>query len=453
PADRVLLEPEDLYVYSSDATHYFKWRAPEAVVLPETVEEVSQLIRYADKQEVPVTPRGAGSGLEGGCTPIQGGIVADMKRMNKILEINRGNMTAQVESGLVLANFHRAVEKMGLFYPPDPQSKSVCTLGGNVSTRAGGARGIKYGTTPNYVLGLEVVLPDGSVIKTGSKCVKHSVGYDLTHLLTGAEGTLGIITKVTVRLLPLPPAHRTILVTIDTLENAARTVSEIVASGTVPAMLEFLGGMAMNTLNKVLPSPVDTSAGAEAYLLIDLDGTPAQLDHDASAIDSLCRQMNALEMRVIENEKEAKAYWDGRAKLGPMVQALFKKCFPEDITVPRNRIPELVRSIQEISASTGMMIGIAGHLGDGNMHPTLMYPEVNEEMERRADAAVRKMIRLTLDLEGTMSGEHGVGLHKSQYLAWELGEHQVELMKRIKKAFDPKGIMNPGKIWVEAGKA
>ena len=250
----VMAQIEDLHAYSSDAIHYFASHLPDAVVLPETTEDVSKVLKYAFAHAVPVTPRGAGSGLSAGATPIKGGIVLDLKRMNKILNINRGNMTARVEAGVVLQDFHHEVEKQKLFYPPDPQSLQVCTLGGNVATRAGGPRGVKYGTTGNYVLGLEVVLPDGEVINTGGICVKQSVGYDLTHLLTGSEGTLGVITKINLRILPLPSGHRTGLVVCETIDHAAKVISEIIAEGIIPARLEFLHKGAIGVMNRLLPT-------------------------------------------------------------------------------------------------------------------------------------------------------------------------------------------------------
>ena len=447
--DRVLTAPEDMIIYSSDTTFFYKRTPPDVVVLPMDEAEVSSVLKYAYAHDIPVTPRGAGTGLEGGCTPVRGGIVLDMKKMCKILEIDRGNMTARVESGVVLARFHSAVEKMSLFYPPDPQSMTVCTLGGNVSTRAGGARGVKYGTTPNYVLGLEMVLPDGSIITTGSKCVKHSVGYDITHLLTGAEGTLGVITKIDLRLLPLPKAHKTLVAAVDTLKHAAEMVSEIIGSGAVPAMLEYITQLGMATMNSSIKPPLDTSR-AEAFLLMDIDGSESQVLADAQSIKKLCMDMKALEVRVIEDEKEAKTYWKARANLGASVSRFMERVIMGCVAVPRNRLPELVESLQEISASTGVFIGVAGHAGDGNLHPTLLVPKLNNEVDKKNEVATDQIIKKTLELGGTISGEHGIGLQKSKYLEWQCGEVQVDLMKRIKKAFDPKGIMNPGKLWPDA---
>jgi len=446
---RVRTDLEDLLAYTNDATHYYKRSMPDAVVLPENTAEVSRVMAYATRQQIPVTPRGAGSGLSGACTPVKGGIVMDMKRMNQIIEIDARNMTATVEAGLVLANFHRAVEKLGLFYPPDPQSMSVCTLGGNVATRAGGPRGVKYGTTGNYVLGLEFVLPDGTVINSGGKFVKQSVGYDLTHLMTGSEGTLGVITRVNVRLLPLPPAHRTLVVTCESPEQAAEMVAEIIARGTVPSMLEYLSQGAVGIMNNIISPPLP--GDAEAYLLIEIDGTESQVDYDTFVITGLCREMKPREIRVIEDEREAASYWRARSNLYPLMLSILERVITEDLTVPRSMLPEMVRMVQEVSASLGVGIGLGGHAGDGNIHPTILHFQTSPELDEKSQVAIGELLKKGLELGGTISGEHGIGIHKAEFLAWDLGEAQIELMKRVKRAFDPLDIMNPGKIWPEGG--
>ena len=447
--DRVRADTEDLFSYSSDATRYFVSHMPDAVVLPDTTEQVSKVVRYAFDHDIPLTPRGAGSGLSAGCTPVRGGIVLDMKRMRRIVDINRGNMTATVEAGVVLSTFHRAVEKQRLFYPPDPQSMDVCTIGGNVATQAGGPHGVKYGTTKNYVLGLEVVLPDGEVINTGGVCVKQSTGYDLTHLLTGSEGTLAVITRANLRLLPLPAGHRTVVVICKTVDQAAEMVSEIIAAGTVPARLEYLPQGAIALMNQFISPPL--TMDGQACLLMDIDGSKSQIEEDSSDIRALSNSMGAMDVRIIEDEKEAETYWKARRNLHSSILAVFRRAIVEDVTVPRNRIPEFVRAVQDISASLGTFIGMGGHAGDGNVHPNIILDEISEETEKKAQAAVERIIKAGLELGGTISGEHGIGLHKARFLAWELGEVQIGLLKRVKAAFDPKGIMNPGKIWEHGG--
>lgn len=448
---QVLSLPEDLMAYASDATHYYANRIPDAVVLPANSEDVGRVMKYASEHDVPVTPRGAGSGLAGGCTPVHGGIVMDMKRMNRLLEIDRDNLTAEVEAGLVLRQFTRSVERQGLFYPPDPQSAAVCTLGGNIATRAGGPRGVKYGTTGNYLLGTEIVLSDGTVIRTGGKMMKQSSGYDITHLMAGSEGTLGIITRANLRLLTLPPVHNTMVISCVSLDQAAELVSAIIASGTVPAMLEFLIKLAIMVMNNYITPPLPLDY--EAYLLVDVDGSANQVEEDTRKIKGICHDLGIPDLRIVEDPREAASYWEARSKLYPLMLSIMKRVITEDITVPRNRIPDFVRGVQAIAADIAIQIGLAGHSGDGNMHPTILQPEVNDDINARAKQAIDRIIRLGLDLGGTISGEHGIGLHKQEYLEWEFGPAQVELMKRIKGAFDPKGLLNPGKIWLEGGEA
>ncbi len=448
---RVKTSAEDLLAYTSDATYDYGGKGmPDAVVLPESVEEVSRVLKYASDRTIPVTPRGAGTGLAGGCVPIRGGIVLDMMRMNRILDIDRRNMTARVESGVVLGRFQSAVEKQGLFYPPDPQSQTVSTLGGNVSTRAGGPHGVKYGSTGDYVLGLEAVLAGGEMIRTGGICSKQSVGYDVTHLLTGAEGTLGVITGINLRLLPLPPASRTAVVICETAEQATEVVTEIIAGGTIPARLEFLVQGAVMLMNSMLSPPLNTDG--EACLLMELDGSATQIEEDSAAVEKLCACKSVLEVRVVEDEERAASYWKARSNLRSMALVMFKKVITEDVTVPRDRLPEYYRSVQNIMAplsSSGLLGGMGGHAGDGNVHPSIVFAaDPTEEMYELARSAVERIIRSGLDLGGTISGEHGIGMLKAGFLEWELGQAQVALLKRIKEAFDPKGIMNPGKIWL-----
>ena len=442
---KVKTDPEDLLAYSSDATRYYAQGNPQAVVLAGCVDDVCQVLKYANRQEIPLTPRGAGSGLSGGSTPIRGGIVLDMKRMNKILEISKGNMTARAESGVVLANFHRAVEKERLFYPPDPQSMDVCTLGGNVACRAGGPRGVKYGTTPNYVLGLEAVLPDGSVINTGGISVKQANGYNLTQILTGSEGTLAVITKVNLRLLTLPPGRKTAVIVCDSPQIAAELVSRIIYEGAVPAVLEYLSVGAIWLMNSYCPIPV--ALDGQAYLLLELDGSPALIEEDLEKIKSISSQMKAREVKVIEDAKQAAGIWKARKNLSPLILRIYQKSISEDVTVPRDKIAQMVKAVSEIGAQLGITTGMSGHAGDGNIHPGVQIMEVTPEAERKAEEAIKLIIEKGLELGGTVSGEHGIGLHKSAYLIRELGRDQIELMKRIKYAFDPRGILNPGKIW------
>ena len=441
-------EPEDLLVYRHDAIAYFAQGDPEAVVLPSDIAQAARVLAYASKNGIPLTPRGAGSGLSGGCTPVQGGIVLDTKRLKRILEINQGNLTARVEAGVVLAAFQKAVEAQGFFYPPDPQSKSVCTLGGNVATRAGGPRAVKYGTTANYLLGLEAVLPSGEVIHTGSACVKHSAGYDLTHLLAGSEGTLALITGATLRLIPKPPATCTALAVCLTMETAARIVSETIAGGVVPSMLELLTTASLAVFNRFVSPPLPQEG--EACLLMEFDGTAEEAQRQAREMAGACRDMGAMDVRVVPQPEEAALYWMVRSRLYPLIVSRFKRVVTEDVTVPRDRIPEFAAEVMRIARETGLSMGLTGHAGDGNMHPTIRMDEVSDELQQRADQTMARVVKAGLALGGVISGEHGVGLHKAAFLEQELGRAQIELMRRVKMAFDPAGIMNPGKIWPPA---
>lgn len=446
-AERVLDQPEDVSAYANDATFYVARHSPDAVAIPENIEEVSRLVKYAAQNKIPVVPRGAGTGLAGGCTPIHGGIVFDMKRMSRIIEIDHDNMSATVECGVVLDRFNRTLAKERLFYPPDPQSMAVCTIGGNIATRAGGPRGVKYGTTERYVTGLEAVMPDGSVMTTGGKFMKQASGYDLTHLMTGSEGTLGIITSAHLRILPMPGTRRTIVVTSATVDKAAEMVSAIIAEGAVPAMLEFLPKLAVTVLNNYLVSPLPLLG--DAYLLMELDGGAPQVEEESVKIKNICTAIGAVDVRIITEEKDYSSYWWGRSRLYPGMLQIFKRVITEDITVPRSSIPEFVRRIQAIAAKTGVLLGIAGHAGDGNMHPTIMQTEISEEMSVKAEAAIEEIVKAGLDLKGTISGEHGIGIHKNRFLELEHGAVEVGIMKKIKAALDPLNIMNPGKIWTE----
>lgn len=443
----IISEPEDLLAYESDATHDLARMKPDIVILPNTTEDVSRVIKFASQHRISVTPRGAGSGLAGGSTPIKKGIVLDLKRMNKIIEINRGNMTAVVESGVVLHDFHRAVEKQKLFYPPDPQSMTVCTIGGNIATRAGGPRGVKYGTTSHYVLGLEVVLPDGEIINTGGTCVKHSTGYDLTHLFAGSEGTLGVITKANLRLLPLPATHRTVIVSCSTAYQASKIISEIIANGVVPAMLEFISLSAIKLLNKYLIDPL--SLDGEAYLFLDLDGEIEQISKEIEHIQKICNEMAAVDIRIEEDEEKSASYWTARSNLYPSLVSSVKKLIPEDVTVPRDLLPDFITEIGKIPTMENISVSVSGHAGDGNFHPTIMLTEINSEIEKRAQEIAGEIVQCALKMRGGISGEHGIGLHKARFIEMELGARQLTLQKQIKNAVDPLGIMNPGKIWLE----
>ncbi len=446
---RVLVQPEDLIAYTNDATH--KRIRPAAVILPQGPEEVAAVLKYADRKLIPVVPRGAGTGLAGGATPVEGSLVLDLKLMNQVIEVNQGNLTATVECGVVTQKFHQLIESMGLFYPPDPQSMSVCTLGGNVATRAGGPRGVKYGTTKDYVLGIDAVLPDGSIISYGGKSVKMSSGYDLARLLSGSEGTLGVITKIIFKLLTLPPHRRTMVAIFPQLDDAAEAVSAVIAAGSVPSSLELLTKSSLESVESYIPLglPLDV----EAFLLIELDGDQYKVEQDCKVITDICQKHHVREVRAAKDSAEADRIWLARRALFPSSAHMAPNVLIEDATVPRTAVPAMVRKIQEISSRNQIVIGVSGHVGDGNLHPGILADRNNPEIMARAEKAMGEIASEALKLSGTLSGEHGIGYLKAPYLEWEFKREGVALMRRIKQAFDPNGIMNPGKLWAQGGDA
>ena len=447
---RVFTGREDLLAYAGDAAPAAGRDGtvlPAAVVVPVDTAEIAAVCRWADRHLAPLVPRGAGTGLSGGATPGPGSIVVDLKRMDRIVEIDRSNLTAVVECGVVTQNLQAAVEAAGLFYPPDPSSLSVSTMGGNVATRAGGPRGVKYGTTKDYVLGLAAVLPDGSLIGYGGKSVKMSSGYDLARLLTGSEGTLAVITGITVRLLALPPERRTILAIFPELDAAAEGVAAVMAQGAGPCALELLDRVLVNCIEDYLRMGLPRDA--EALLLIEVDGHPAQVERDVGLIEELCRRYGARSLTVAADAAQAESLWRARRALFPAVSSRAPTVLTEDATVPRSRVPDMVRAIRRIARDNRVEIGVCGHAGDGNLHPAILADRKDPELMERVERTVAEIAREALRLGGTLSGEHGIGTHKASYLEWEFGPRGVELMRRIKKAFDPNGIMNPGKLWIE----
>lgn len=439
--DRCLDRPEDLMVYSHDV---FAEKTPDAVVLPQTTEEVSRIMRFASREGIPVTPRGSATGLSGMCTPEHGGIVLAMSKMNKILEIAPEDRLAIIEPGVVTQDFQEAVERAGVFYPPDPASQSVCQMGGNVATNAGGPRCVKYGVTRDYLLGLEAVLASGEVIKTGGRPIKNVTGYDMTRLLCGSEGTLAVITKIIVKLVPKPEARRTLLVAFHSIDDASTTVSKIMAAGILPRALELMDNHYIRTTERIfkLGLPVD----AAALLIIEVDGFAETVDRQARIAKEFCEAQGAFDIKLAENEAEADRLWVAR-KVGSV--ALFrisKMMITEDATVPLSKIPAMVRKINEIGEKYRIPIYLLAHAGDGNMHPLITYDPQNPEESARVDNAVKELFEASIALGGTLSGEHGIGLAKKSFLHLEVTPAELQVWKNIKQSFDPKGILNPGKF-------
>ena len=441
--------PEDLACYAYDAAN--RNYCPELVVFPQKTEHVAGVMELAHTHGVLVVPRGAGTGMTGGAVAVHGGIVLVMTRFNRILTVDRLNLVAEVEPGVITGRFQEVVEAQGLFYPPDPSSAAYSTLGGNVAECAGGPSAVKYGVTRDYVLGLEVVLPTGEVISTGVSTAKGVVGYDLTRLIVGSEGTLGIITKVVVRLLPLPAVVRTLCAVFDRLEDAAESVSEIMCSGVIPRTVEYMDRAALECTEAYLHVGLPTDAGA--MLLIDVDGSPEGADAAAGHIRGICRAKGAREVTIADSEQAAADLWKARKAISPALFRFGPHKINEDIVVPRSRIPEMVGWIDELRKRTGLQMVTFGHAGDGNIHFNIMLDRNDRAVLEKAEKAVEALFRQTIKLGGTLSGEHGVGITKAPYLAMELGEEEIALMKRIKAAFDPKGILNPGKIFADPGGA
>jgi glycolate oxidase len=441
--DYISTDKEDRICYSYDATnqHFL----PEAVVFPGETKEISEIMKLANDETFPVVPRGAGSGFSGGSLPVQGGLVMVMERLNKVLAIDRENLVALVQPGVVTGDLQEQVERLGLFYPPDPASLKFCTIGGNVAECAGGPRALKYGVTKDYVLGLEVVLPTGEIVKTGVKTVKGVVGYDLTRLMVGSEGTLGVVTEIMLKLIPLPRSFKTMLVVFSDINDAAVTVSEIIASRVIPTTLEFMDQESIQCVEDYLKMGLPVDAGA--LLLIEVDGDLTDVEKQAELIRDICLEKGAGEVKIAGTKKEAKELWEARRAISPSLARLNLRKINEDVVVPRNKIPFLIEGIREIASKYNLTIANFGHAGDGNIHVNVMVPKDDPEELARGEKAVEEIFKLTVELDGTLSGEHGVGTAKAPYIGMELGAREINIMKEIKNLFDPKGILNPGKIF------
>jgi glycolate oxidase len=439
PEHLITTSPE-MMPYACDATQ--QESLPCAVVRPGTSQQVSEILAAANRNRVPVIPRGAGTGMSGGSVPVQGGIVLSLERMNRIIEIDEENLIAVVEPGVITGTLQLAVELRGLFYPPDPASHDTSTLGGNVAECAGGLRAVKYGVTKDYVLALEVVLPTGEIIHTGARTMKSVAGYDLTKLFVGSEGTLGIVTKITLKLLPLPETIRTLSAFFTSMQDAVQAVADIIKSKIVPRALELVDHSALKAVENYLSQ--DVSGGAAALLLVEVDGTMETVERESARIEALLRS-KAIRVETAGNDQERERIWKVRRSISPALKTLNLKKVNEDIVVPRSKILDILREIDSISKRYGFLIVNFGHAGDGNIHTNVM---VKEEDLPRAYEAVREIFAATIRLGGSITGEHGVGLTKAAFLPMELGPETIGAMLRIKRALDPNGILNPGKIFV-----
>ena len=441
--ENVATEKQDLLCYSYDATQMEF--LPDVVLFPANADEVSRVLKVANAQLVPVFPRGAGSGFSGGSLPRGGGIVLVTTRMDKILRIDEDNLIAEVEPGVVTEDFQKAVEKLGLFYPPDPASLKFSTLGGNVAECAGGPRAVKYGVTKDFVMGLELVLPTGEIIRTGGETVKGVVGYDLTKLICGSEGTLGVITGIILRLIPLPEAKKTMLAIFASIDGAATAVSAIIKAKIIPATLEFMDYATLQCVDRRFNLGIP--AEGRAVLIIEVDGDRDLIEKQAEFIHGLIKPLGLISFRVAQDAAEAEQLWKVRRLVSPSLREVNPTKYNEDIVVPRSKVPEIIRRIEQIRQRYEIPILNFGHAGDGNIHVNIMIDREIAGMDEKAHEAIREIFRAALDLGGTMSGEHGIGLTKAPYITMELSPPQIAAMKAIKKALDPNNILNPGKMF------
>lgn len=440
--DRVSTAPEDMAVYSYDGT----WVVgrPEIAVVPLDAREVAAVVRIASEEGIPIVPRGAASGLAGGAVPVFGGIVVSMTRMNRIREIDRVNLTVVTEPGVVTATLQAAVEREGLFYPPDPASIRMSTIGGNIATCAGGPRCLKYGVTRDYVLDLEVVLPNGEIMHTGAPTAKNVAGYDITHLFVGSEGTLGLVTEATLRLIPLPRARSTVMAEFTDVATAANAVTDVLGAGIVPCAMELMDNTTIRIVEEYLHTGLDTSAGA--VVLIEVDGDEEVVPRQGSEVEAVCRA-RAQRVRRAQSQAEADSLWAARRSVGAAFGLLRPHRLGEDIAVPRSKIPEAVERIRDIGIEYGLTIAIFGHAGDGNLHPNILLDLRDEDETKRTLGAADEIFRVAMQLGGVITGEHGIGLLKRDYLPLNLDPQAFALMRQIKRVIDPQNIMNPGKVF------
>lgn len=435
-------QKEDRVCYAYDATR--RSFMPEAVVFPENTAQVAEILRLASKHGFGVTPRGAGSGMSGGSLAVCGGLVMAMNRFARIISIDTDNFIAIVEPGVVTGVFQKAVAERGLFYPPDPSSADFSTLGGNLAECAGGPKAVKYGVTRDYVIGLEVVLPTGEVLRTGVRTAKGVVGYDLTRLIVGSEGTLGVITEMTLRLLALPEAVETLSASFDNMYQAVGCVAEIMRSAIVPRAVEFMDRNSILCVIDYFGEGFLKDAGA--MLLIETDGTVQEAGMAAERIAEILWRKGAKQVETAKSPEEAQDLWKARKALSPALYTYGPDKINEDIVVPRSRLPEMAERIKLLGEKTGLTMVSFGHAGDGNIHFNIMYDSSRPEQEVAARQAVAEIFDYTLELGGTISGEHGVGIAKAPYMEKEINPDVLALMKRIKAAFDPAGVLNPGKM-------
>ena len=451
--ENLVLDEQQRYQYSHDETEDYSF-LPDVVLKPGTPEEISAILKLCNEHSIPVTPRGGGTGLSGGALPIQKGVVISMERFNKILHIDELNLQATIEPGVITEVFQNAVKEKGLFYPPDPASRGSCFIGGNIAENSGGPKAVKYGVTRDYVLNMEVVLPTGDIIWTGANVLKNSTGYNLTQLMCGSEGTLGIITKIVFKLRGFPQKSVLLLMPFVTNEEACRAIAEIFRAGITPSGMEFFEReAAMKTIDyceKIYAAKVTTPfpENMDAYLLCELDGNDEEvLMKDAERVMNVVEKFECGEILFAETAAQKEELWKIRKNISPAVNA-YSLCKSDDVVVPRANLPKLIKGIKEIGKAYGFNSVCYGHLGDGNLHVNIMKEQMTEENWKiKVPEGIGEIFKLTVSLGGTLSGEHGIGIAKKPYMNIAMREANLEVMRGIKRAFDPKGILNPGKIF------
>jgi len=440
----VLDDEMDRMLYSYDATRLSF--PPDVVVIPESEEDVKKVVKICYEEGVPITPRGAGSGYTGGAIPIKGGVLISFEKMDKILWIDEDNAVAKVQPGVITYRLQQAVEKRGLFYPPDPASYKFCTMGGNVAENAGGPRCVKYGVTREYIMELDTVIYTGETIHTGRITLKDVAGYDLTRLLIGSEGTLGIFTGITVKLIPKPKAKKTVKAVYMDLESVGKTVKDIFKAGISPSALEFMDKLAINAVEDFGHFGLDRDA--EVILLIEVDGHPKALEDEIVEVAKIC-EMNGAKVEVAKTDREAEKLWEARRSLSPAVAKLGRTKINEDIVFPRSYLPEALPKLREIGRKYNLKMVNFGHIGDGNVHANFMINGLDPDEVARAEKAVEEVFDLALSYRGSITGEHGVGITKAEFMRKQFSPQEMELMKKIKRVWDPENLINPGKMGLD----